>query len=164
MFCPKCGKADQNANSYCRNCGEFLHDFTKTKKQAFGGSTPQQNVDTTLFFSASSAVVALFSAIALYATHLGRNDVLWSVYVAAAFLLTIAGWQASNFVVALKLRKHFKRRQKLTQSDESNQLVNQLDTSFAALPEANTSQFVKPQTVVENTTELLEPVPLKRHN
>ncbi|MBC7796785.1 MAG: hypothetical protein H7Z37_07930 [Pyrinomonadaceae bacterium] len=164
MFCPKCGKADQNANSYCRNCGEFLQDFTKTGKQAFGGSTPQQNINTTLFFSLLTAIVALLSAIALYATHLGRNDVLWSVYLAAAFLLTIAAWQTSNFFVALKLRKHFKNRQNLMRNDDLNQPVNQLDTNFAALPEANESQFIKPQTVVENTTELLEPVPLKRRD
>ena len=49
--------------------------------------------------SALSTIAALFSAIALYATYVGAGDAKWSVYVAAAFCLCIAGWQTSSFVV-----------------------------------------------------------------
>jgi hypothetical protein len=97
MFCSSCGANSQTANAYCKRCGEWLPEF-KRKAIAFGGDTPQQNV----FMSALSAVVALFSAIALYATYLGTEHAKWSIYVAAVFCLCIAGWQASSFAVALK--------------------------------------------------------------
>jgi hypothetical protein len=54
--------------------------------------------------SALSTLAALFSAIALYATYLGGGDAKWSVYLAAAFCVCIAGWQASIFIATLKLR------------------------------------------------------------
>jgi len=81
-----------------------------------GGETPQQNVFTGLFMSALSAVVALFSAIALYATYLGTDQAKWSIYLAAAFCLCIAGWQMSSFVVGLKLRRRFNRARAGSQS------------------------------------------------
>jgi hypothetical protein len=76
---------------------------------AFGVDTPQQNVFTGLFMSALSAVVALFSAIALYAAYLGTDQAKWSIYLPAAFCLCIARWQASSFVVGLKLRRKLNR-------------------------------------------------------
>ena len=59
--------------------------------------------------SALSTLAALFSAIALYATYLGSGEAKWSVYVAAAFCLCIAGWQVSSFIVTLKLRQRLKK-------------------------------------------------------
>ena len=53
-------------------------------------------------------LAALFSAIALYLTYLGNGDAKWSVYVAAAFCVCIAGWQASSFFVTLRLRQRLK--------------------------------------------------------
>jgi uncharacterized membrane protein YvbJ len=64
MFCPSCGADGQAANAFCKRCGDWLPEF-KRRSSAFGGETPQQNVFMGLFMSALSAVVALFSAIAL---------------------------------------------------------------------------------------------------
>ena len=83
MFCPSCGADSQTANAYCKRCGAWLPEF-KHRSSAFGGETPQQNIFTGMFMSALSAIVALFSAIALYATYLG-SDAKWSIYLAAAF-------------------------------------------------------------------------------
>jgi len=46
MFCQHCGKAEQLANSYCRNCGEFLSNESSFSFFSFGGNSPQQNVNT----------------------------------------------------------------------------------------------------------------------
>jgi len=151
MFCPNCGAANQTAKAYCKRCGEWLPEF---KRGVFGGDTPQQNVFTNLFMSALSTVVALFSAIALYATYLGTDEAKWSIYIAAAFCLCIAGWQASSFVVGLKLRS------RLNRARESVEPASQLEEvrNATALPPADMSIFARAQSVTENTTDLLQPV------
>lgn len=152
MFCPTCGADSQNAKAYCKRCGEWLPDIKTRTSSAFGGETPQQNIFTSLFLSAVSALAALFSAIALYATYLGSGEGEWSVYVAAAFCLCIAAWQASSFIVGLKLRQRLaKGRQDTVAVSEpgAQRLVPSLNS-------ADMSAFVSPPGVTENTTELLE--------
>src|SRR5215471_8803220 len=105
MYCSNCGAEHQIANAYCKRCGEWLPDLKNRTRLAFGGETPQQNIFTTLFLSGLSSLAALFSAVALYATYLGSGNAKWSVYFAAAFCLCIAGWQASSFLVMLKLKR-----------------------------------------------------------
>lgn len=154
MFCMSCGADNQAANAYCKRCGDWLPDV-KRRSSGFGGDTPQQNVFMTLFMSALSAVVALFSAIALYATYLGTDEAKWSIYLAAAFCLCIAGWQASSFAVALKLRA------RLNRGRETFKAEPQLESTGipTALPPADMSNIVRPPSVMENTTELLEARP-----
>jgi len=159
MFCPSCGAGDQAANAYCKRCGDWLPEF-KRRSSAFGGETPQQNVFTGLFMSALSAVVALFSAIALYATYLGTDQAKWSIYLSAAFCLCIAGWQASSFVVGLKLRRRLNRARAGVEAE--SQLKQATDSP--ALPPADMSNFVRAQSVTENTTELLQPLDRPRGN
>ncbi len=154
MFCPICGTDSQAANSYCKRCGEWLPDIKSRTRRGFGGDTPEQNIFTSLFFSALSTMAALFSAIALYITYLGTGDGKWSVYFAAGFYLCIAGWQTSNFIVGLKLRQRFKRGR----ADTSPVLGIEAERREVSLNPADTSQFIGAQSVTENTTELLEPV------
>lgn len=154
MFCPSCGADNQTANSYCKRCGDWLPEFKRRSRGAFGGDTPQQNIFIGLFMNALSAVVALFSAIALYATYLGTDEAKWSIYLAAAFCLCIAGWQLSSFVVGLKLRRRFNRARERVEADSRLQEAK----VSPALPPADMSNFVRARSVTENTTELLQPV------
>lgn len=160
MFCPGCGADNQTANAYCKRCGDWLPEFKRRSRGAFGGDTPQQNIFIGLFMSALSAAVALFSAIALYATYLGTDEAKWSIYLAAAFCLCIAGWQLSSFVVGLKLRRRFNRARERVEVDSRLQEA----TVSPALPPADMSNFVRAQSVTENTTELLQPVDRPRGN
>ena len=57
MFCPNCGTSDQIENSYCRSCGEFLPDLTKSKIVSFGGETPEEQIRTNLILNLLSALV-----------------------------------------------------------------------------------------------------------
>lgn len=154
MFCPRCGAGNQTANAYCKRCGDWLPELKRGSRVAFGGETPQQNILTGLVMNALSAVVALFSAIALYATYLGTDEAKWSIYLAAAFCLCIAGWQLSSFVVGLKLRR------RLNRAREGVEVQSQLDEAWTspALPPADMSNFVRAPSVTENTTELLQPL------
>ena len=148
--------------SYCRQCGEWMPDLAKRGRKSFGGDSPEESLNISLFLSAISSIAALVLAVWIYASYLGRPGVPGIIYVTAAFLLTIAGWQASNFYVGLKLSKNLARRRKGNLTIQSNEL-NTASRETATLPAADTSQFVRPiSSVTENTTELLEPIPRKR--
>lgn len=163
MFCPKCGKNEQAPESYCRACGEWLPDLIKRGRKNFGGASPEESLRISLFLSALSSIVALLLSLWLYTTYLGKENVPAIIYMTAAFLLAIAGWQASNFYIGIKLRRKFVRRRTGDFAAQANELNS--PQQKAALPPADVSQFVhKPQSVTENTTELLQPISRKREN
>jgi hypothetical protein len=153
MFCPACGAADQSPTAYCKRCGEWLAD-----KKSFGGrgaSKPEERIRTMIVFNGLSAVLALFSAIALYATYLNTPEAKWSVYVAGACCFVIAIHQMVTLSFALELKLRLKRGR--TDARQATEL--EADDSFAALANGKTTQFVDAPLVTENTTELLEAVP-----
>ena len=158
MFCSDCGAGEQNPKSYCRRCGGWLPELTSRAGMSFGGETPQQNIASNLFFSALSAIVALISAAALYIIYLGSGEGKWSVYLAAAFCLCMAGWQVSSFIISLKLRQ----RLKVGRGDaQSNASLGQRHSEAPSLPEFDESQLAAGRSVTEGTTEILKPVPRK---
>ncbi len=139
MFCPSCGKSEQSAYTYCRSCGIWLADFTKKKHTSFGGNTPQENVNVGLFLNSVSSLAGFLSAIALYWTFLGIEGAPPVVYLVAAFYLCIGFWQASNVYIGLKLRKRFTGQNAVEARglEEANK--------FQALPQADTSEMIKPR-------------------
>ena len=152
MYCPKCGTGNQAAKAYCKSCGEWLPDLNTKTRNRFGGETPQQIVSTSLFMSAITMLAALFSAIALYLTYLGNGDAKWSVYVAAAFCVCIAGWQASSFFVTLRLRQRLKHNRENVPAELSE------PQRARVLNEGDRSAFVDVTSVTENSTSLLDQV------
>jgi hypothetical protein len=157
IYCPACGADNQSAEAYCKRCGEWLPDI-ESRTASFGGETPQQNLFTSLFMSAVSTIAALVSAIALYATYLGSGEAKWSVYVAAAFCLCIAGWQGSSFAVTMKLRRRLKKSRDASLSASG---LTGKKTS-PALESGDRTPFISVTSVTENTTKLLEPLEKRR--
>lgn len=155
MFCPKCGQADQTENSYCRNCGEFLPGSTKNKMVSFGGDTPEEQIRTNLVLNLMSAIVSLALAIALYVNFLGK-DAPPLIYLTAAFLLAMSGWQFSTCIINLKLRKNFKQRREGITAENQAEQQTRFDSAKTQelLNEADFSNVV-PTTVTENTTQHL---------
>lgn len=170
MFCPNCGNASQQASSYCRQCGEFLPDYSKKRNQlAFGGETPQQQIRTNLVLNLLSSIVSIASAIVLFTVPktVGAAQI---IYLIAALLLAVGGWQLSTFFVGLKLRKHFNQRKGASNVEETppveeNAMPKTISSFETArmkilLDEANLDDAI-PASVVENTTrKLKEKVPL----
>jgi len=151
MYCPKCGASKQTPKAYCKSCGEWLPGLNTKTRNTFGGETPQQIVSTNLFMSALSSLAALFSGLALYITYLPSGDAKWSVYLAGAFCLCIAGWQGSSFFITLRLR------QRLNNSRATPPELPD-STSAPALNAGDMSAFVGVTSVTENSTELLDHV------
>lgn len=155
MFCPKCGKADQAPETYCRQCGHYLQDYTKPVKR---GHTPEQHLKANLFLNLMTAVTSLTLAILLYSFYLGKDDTPVIIYVTAGFLTAMTAWQIQTFWRTILLRKHFKKNK----SDAANQPVDQNEPQYLEpkptnelLNEADLSNFVPPS-VTEHTTRHLK--------
>ncbi len=152
MFCPKCGKADQITETYCRQCGEFLPDFDKKAKKTL---TPEDHIKANTVLNLMSAIVSVSLAIWLYSQYLGKDDTPIIIYVTAGFLIAICGWQVQTFWRTLLLKKHFQKRQIETAMEMPNQ-TGRIDSAKTRelLNEADFTNNV-PATVIENTTTKL---------
>ncbi|MCY7375831.1 MAG: hypothetical protein LH472_07645 [Pyrinomonadaceae bacterium] len=155
MFCPKCGKADQQPETYCRQCGDFLPDFSK---QIIKSTTPEEHIKANTVLNFMTGIVSLTLAILLYAFFLGREDTHLIIYITAGFLTAMFAWQVQTFWRTLLLKKHFKRRQ--TENSAAAVEAPNPTASFEAAPtkellnEADFSSVV-PATVTEHTTKQL---------
>jgi hypothetical protein len=105
-------------------------------------------------FSGVNALLALFSAIALYATYLGKPEAKWSMYMAAAFCIVIAVHQTINFLFAVQFRRKFKRDPVRDRAFGTREQESPL-----SFPNAQTGELIATPSVTENTTELLESAP-----
>lgn len=149
MFCPNCGNADQNENTYCRRCGIFLPDFDKLKRRE---PSPEEHLKANFVLNIMTAFVSLTLAILLYIHFLGRGDTPILIYVTAGFLTAMFAWQAQVFWRTTKLKKQIilpKRAEKTEnetklKSAETKELLNQ----------ANFKDVV-PTSVTEYTTKNL---------
>lgn len=159
MFCPKCGKSEQQVNTFCRNCGMFLPDFDKLKSKE---NTPEAHFAANATLSVMTAVVSLIFAIALHVTFTGKDGTPIVVYLTIGFLTAIFFWQAQVFWRTLQLRKQFpglKRKnenrhvEKTThiESKETRELLNEADL-----------REVIPPSFAENTTNKLSEMPKRR--
>jgi hypothetical protein len=154
MFCPKCGKAEQSPETYCRQCGNYLPDFDKPAKKA---QTPEQHLKANIILNLLTALTSLTLAILLYSFFLGKEDTPVIIYITAGFLTAMTAWQIQTSWRTLLLRKHFKKQKNETvnKSKVSNdpQKFESIPTN-QLLPEADFENNV-PTSVTDNTTKHL---------
>ena len=156
MFCMHCGAGSQRPDAYCTRCGEWLPDANLPASRRRHSKTPAEKMSMMLTFSAINAALALFSAIALYATYLGREEARWSIYVAASFCLVIAIHQTISLVLNLQLRRRLARGR----AAQPESLAAPAEVPAArSLGAADDGPFADVRSVTENTTELLAGVP-----
>lgn len=104
MFCPKCGKAEQRTNNFCRNCGTFLPDFDKLESKVI---TPEQHFTINTTLNVMTAIVSLALVITLHLMFTGKDGTSFVLYLTIGFLTAIFFWQAQIFWRTLQLRKQF---------------------------------------------------------
>lgn len=153
MFCPKCGAAEQSAETFCRKCGTFLPDFDQVKKKEI---PVEEHIEVNSFFSIATAVVSLSLAITLYAMFIGREGTPWIIYLVFGFLVAMTAWQIQTFIRTRMLKKQFEKM-KPDRSDDVpvQKSVNPAETA-RLLDEANFEDIV-PASVTERTTRNLTP-------
>lgn len=150
MFCPGCGKADQYAESYCRQCGIFLPDLTKASKQPI---PPEQHVTANIILSAMTIVACFTLAILLYSMLAFRPDTHTLIYITASLLIAMGAWHIQTFWRAILLRKHFKKMK--PPAAEKEERTGKLAADTAKLLETpDLSDFVH-SSVTEDTTQHL---------
>jgi hypothetical protein len=154
MFCPKCGKADQSPETFCRQCGQYLQDYEKSVKKKI---QPEEHLKANLFLNLLTALTSLTLAILLYSIFLGKEDTPVIIYVTAGFLTAMTAWQVQTFWRTILLRKHFKKRNAAQKTSAEIQAAPYLESkpTNELLPEADFKDYV-PASVVEKTTRKLK--------
>ena len=156
MFCPKCGKGEQQADSYCRNCGEFMLDSSSRSSlvvRILGISNPEKQLNLTLTVDLITAIFSgflLFSLMGYFDAVEDRTGVPTTplVYVLYVFLALVAVWQLFSFTVGTG----FKRKL------NASKRAHLQSTGQQALPPADDENVV-PLTITEDTTRKLDNVP-----
>lgn len=165
MFCPKCGNADQQPESYCRSCGEFLVDHSTSSyllNKILGGSTPATQINVNLALN----LLSVFACFLLIGFLNGHYDALNArtgeqppsvIYLVYGFLAVISVWQMLSFIVGVRLRTKLGRKAAAPAQDAAVG-QNALDdrTTLEHLPPANFAQDV-PLSVTEDQTKTLDP-------
>jgi hypothetical protein len=165
MFCSNCGNADQEPDTYCRQCGEYLVDPVGNSyflNKVLGGATPVTQINVNLVIS----FLTIFACFFLIGFLKGHYDALFTrsgelppvvIYWVYAFLGLISVWQLFSFVVGMRLRKKLSRKGNGAATERGND-----DRGFDAmetqelLPEADFSRDVP--SVTEEPTKILDPV------
>ncbi|MGI9034949.1 MAG: hypothetical protein ACR2GD_02805 [Pyrinomonadaceae bacterium] len=122
---------------------------------------PEKQLKGNIVMHIMTATVSLILAIWLYSVFLGRENTPLVIYVTAAFLLAICGWQIQPLITSFTLIKHFKKRRNVL-TDSSTVEQNQLDEAKTneLLPEADFSSAAPPG-VTANTTRRLDEITRK---
>ncbi len=157
MFCSNCGKSDQEKNTYCRQCGEFLLDLGGSYRRKGSPRTPEEQIRLSLVFNLLSAIAGFGVGFFVFISHINMDGTHPSVFMAMSMLFVIGIWQTISFLNNLKLRSLFKRRKQDSTADEiiSDQREFKAKETKDLLPEADFSDIV-PTSVTENTTRSLK--------
>ncbi|MGH9970340.1 MAG: hypothetical protein ACREBG_21465, partial [Pyrinomonadaceae bacterium] len=78
MFCPRCGKAEQLPESYCRQCGLFLPDLSKPVKRE---RPPEEHLKANTVLNLLTIIVSFTLSILLYALLGFRSSTHPLIYV-----------------------------------------------------------------------------------
>jgi hypothetical protein len=158
IFCARCGAAGQKVESYCRSCGEWLPDPTVTwhPRGRLRGLSPERKQRRIHTLQLLSALAALAAALITLAVHLGLHPDMLVVPILLCFV--VVAWQGVAFLIGRSIRGM--RSQGSAEGGAA--LPASKVGARSALNAADTGGLVRPPSVTENTTALLDPVPSKK--
>lgn len=153
MFCPKCGADAQNADSYCTRCGEWLPDLNSlTRPGLFRKRTREEKIRKMRVLEAISAGLALTAAAMIFAVLSGSADTQL-LFLSLLCCVIVAVYQIVNFYLGSTLQKRIEQS-RLKLETLPHKTAEQIGSG-------ESTTFVNPQSVVENTTKHLDAVPRK---
>lgn len=157
MYCPRCGKAEQAPETFCRQCGLFLPDLSKPLKREL---PPEEHLKANTVLNALTIIVSFTLSILLFAVRPGSHPL---IYATAGILIAIGGWHIQTLIRNEKLKRQWKRRTPLTNlkvdSSETERTLKPAPTA-KLLDQADFSDAV-PGSVTENTTRDLVNAPTR---
>lgn len=154
MFCPRCGKAEQLPETYCRQCGFFLPDLSKGVKREL---PPEDHLKANAVLSALTIITSFTLSILLWAFFGARSNTHPLIFVTAGLLIGIGAWHIQSLIRTQKLKKQWKRRTPLAEVEAA------LDKTQPAFKSATTAKLLDradvadmlPASVTEHTTRHL---------
>jgi ribosomal protein S27AE len=164
MFCPRCGSGDQEPESYCRNCGEFLLDHTGRSfllNKLLGGSAPT----TQIYVNLALDLITIFTSFLLIGFLNGYYDALEErtgegtpnvIYLVYAFLVVISFWQFLSLIVGVRLKTKLGRKRATGGTIESTAPEDFLRRETEKLLPLIERNETLPLSVTEDSTRILE--------
>ena len=154
MFCPRCGKAEQVPESYCRQCGFYLPDLSKSLKREL---PPEDHLKANTALSVLTIIVSFTLSILLFAFFGARSDTHPLIYTTAGLLLAIGAWHIQTFIRTQLLKKQWKRRAPLNEIQASLPDAEPPSRSVSTAKLLDPADFENavPASVTENTTKHL---------
>jgi hypothetical protein len=149
MYCPRCGKPEQVAETYCRNCGVFLFDASKPAETTEWWG---DNIDIPTFVNALRAAVCFVFAILLYAVAGSQPDASRLIPITAVILFAMGVVQSDALRKTIRLRKRRK----------SHNLAEHNDAITGKLLEPPNFADLAPDSVITPTTRQLTREPRRR--
>jgi hypothetical protein len=154
MYCPRCGRAEQVPDSYCRQCGFYLPDLSKLRKREL---PPEDHLKANTVLSLLTIITSFTLSILLFVILGFRSFTHPLIYVTAGLLLGIGGWHTQSLIRTLLQRRQWKRRAPLA---EIQAPLHQAQPAFKSAPTEkllNEPDFENtvPSSVTENTTRHL---------
>jgi hypothetical protein len=163
MYCPHCGKGEQEADAYCRGCGEFLPDVTGNAylfKKLLGVNRPETLAGVNLAISLATALASLLLLVFLNGyfdaqqTRTGEPAPAVT-YLVYAFLVAVAAWQGLSFAVGLRLKSKLGgRRMSDGPAGPAGGRADLPEGGGQALPPADFERVVPPSVTEEKTRPL----------
>lgn len=98
MFCPRCGKAEQLPETFCRQCGLFLPDLSKPVKREL---PPEEHLKANTVLNSLTIIVSFTLSILLFGFRPGTHPL---IYVTAGLLIAIGAWHIQTLIRTQKLK------------------------------------------------------------
>lgn len=154
IYCSKCGRPDQETDSYCRHCGEFLVDLSSRSSfltRVFGISNPEKQISLTMTIDLVTAVFSgllLFALMGYFDGSAKRTGIPTSplVFVLYAYMALVAAWQLVSFTIGAKLKRKLrasKQASLLSKSQATASLPPAFDRDAATITEQTTRNLEK---------------------
>ena len=154
MFCPRCGRADQLPDTYCRQCGLLLPDLSKTIKRE---RPAEGHLSANTWLSVLTIVASFTLSLLLFVVLGSKPEAHPLIHVTSGLLLAMGGWRIRTFIRTHQLKKQWKRRTPRPEieaaSPERQQVFNAAQT-VKLLDEVDPADAI-PASVTENTTRHL---------
>ena len=167
MYCPKCGNAKQEPESYCRNCGEFLMDNSNLSflmNKMLGGSRPTTQINVNLAIN----LITIFTSFLLIGFLNGHYDALKErtgeeapsvIYLVYLFLIVISIWQMLSLIVGVRLKSKLNGKKTASELESSEGLQDSLSSKQTQeLISSSESHQTVPLSVTDESTKILNKV------
>jgi hypothetical protein len=153
MFCQKCGSDGQSANSYCKRCGHWIPGGEGRPWYDSGEMSPDRTLKVLGFLNVFGAVLACACGVALFASIVTKRGLHFFAGLVSIYCILLGGFQVLTYVTARRLRRRL---------EGARGAELQGGEPAPALGAADTAPFGASPSVSDRTTELLEPVPVRR--